>query len=205
MLVPAGKFKFGKPGQMTDEQLPAFYIDKTEVTNKAYKLYARERGIPEPAAADDRPVVNVTVDDARKFCEWAGKRLPTAKEWEKAARGTDGRVFPWGDSPDESRVRQELLPADSLPEGKSPYEALNMAGNVWEFVSDTRFSKAEEVSAFKSRGRQSAKVRWPMVYGGSFQYVDIKNLESWDYAVVPPDHREKDLGFRCAKNPTLTR
>ena len=98
VLVPAGEFRFGEKKEVSS--LPAFYIDKTEVSNAAYGRFcqATKRPVPEDFAAKPRnhPVVMVTIGDAREFAMWAGKRLPTDLEWEKAARGNDGRNYPWG-------------------------------------------------------------------------------------------------------------
>ena len=106
VLVPAGHFLFGK--EKTDAQTAAYYIDKTEVTNQAYAKFAKATGHPLPpdfpSDKPNYPVVNVTIDDAEAFAKWAGERLPSAREWEKAARGTDGRDFPWGNEADPSKA-----------------------------------------------------------------------------------------------------
>ena len=106
VLVPAGHFQFGK--SKTDASTAAYYIDKTEVTNQAYAQFCKETGheLP-PDFPQDKPtfpVVNVTIGDAEAFAKWAGERLPSAREWEKAARGTDGRDFPWGNDADVSHA-----------------------------------------------------------------------------------------------------
>ena len=139
VLVPAGEFGFG--GDKQRISLPAFYIDRTEVPNAEYAKFCRatSRPLPEGFAADrpDYPVVNVTIADARAFAGWAGKRLPNPAEWEKAARGADGRTFPWGNEHDPSRANvgtHELRPVKDFAGGASPFGALQMVGNVWEFV-----------------------------------------------------------------------
>lgn len=151
ILIPAGEFIYGNQARKTT--LPAFYIDETEVTNSAYQKFCDQTGHPYPpkvpwdAQYFDRPqypVVNVSWDDAVAFAQWAGKRLPTELEWEKAARGTDGRLWPWGNTFDPGRANlggeQDgylyTAPVGSFPSGKSPYGVLDMAGNVWEWVAD---------------------------------------------------------------------
>ena len=123
VLVPAGSFLFGEKKEPVS--LPAFYIDKTEVTNAAYADFCRATNRPLPPAFPRKsaglPVVNVSILDAQLFVKWAGKRLPTAREWEKAARGTDGRDFPWGNEADPSKANIDSQ-ADSarnrLPRGR---------------------------------------------------------------------------------------
>jgi serine/threonine-protein kinase len=139
VLVPAGEFQYGKDKEPVS--LQAFYIDRTEVTNAAYAMFCRvtNRHLPD-GFHQDQPgyaVVNVSILDARDFAAWAHKRLPTSREWEKAARGTDGRKFPWGDQPEAGRANlgsRQPAPADAYQNGASPYGALQMAGNVWELV-----------------------------------------------------------------------
>ena len=166
VLVPAGEFRFGQFKQVAS--LPAFYIDKTEVSNAAYARFCKATNRPLPEDFPDKqpsyPVVNVTIRDAREFARWAGKRLPTALEWEKAARGTDGRIFPWGNEKDASRANTktgdatpELKPVDSFPSGASPYGALNMVGNALELVDTPRTAPTDKdlLKAMKSEARRS--------------------------------------------------
>lgn len=151
--VPAGKFLMGSDdeGGMDIERpkhsvhVPAFWIYRTPVTNGQYRRCIAA-GSCEAALSNhpdnDYPAVAVTWHQARNYCEWAGGRLPTEAEWEKAARGADGRRYPWGnaaptcDKANYLDCQTGLRPVGSHPEGASPYGALDMAGNVWEWVED---------------------------------------------------------------------
>jgi formylglycine-generating enzyme required for sulfatase activity len=172
VLVPAGTFPMGVPKGDRDggrDEYPrhevfldAYYIDKFEVTNGQYLEFVRTTGhrTPQhpkdttrslwkdammPESVADRPVINVDWYDADAYCRWAGKRLPTEAEWEKAARGTDDRRFPWGNvEPTHKHLNynqrwqgeKTLMPVGSYEAGRSPYGAYDMAGNVWEWVAD---------------------------------------------------------------------
>jgi formylglycine-generating enzyme required for sulfatase activity len=159
VYVPAGEFLMGSadddPDAADDEKpqhtvyLDAFWIDRTEVTNAQYRQCVEAGGCYEPECWDDddynapdQPVVCVKWHDAQAYAEWVGGRLPTEAEWEKAARGTDGRIYPWGNSaPDCYKANYagcaaHPLSVGSHPDGASPYGALDMAGNVREWVAD---------------------------------------------------------------------
>jgi serine/threonine-protein kinase len=215
VLVRAGQFLYGK--DKVPETLPDFYIDKTEVTNAAYESFCKERKYPQPAGfqADKRdyPVVNVTIADAREFARWAEKRLPTAQEWEKAARGTDGRLFPWGKDRDPSNAnvrdndslgKHEIMQADSFLQGASPYGALNMVGNVWEFVDETAKPVPANVAYFSKRLDPPPRPQelWYQTRGESFE----NNLASegygglWEEWVAPARWKSSIIGFRCVKD-----
>jgi len=142
--------------------LDAFWIDRTEVTNAQYGQCVADGACPEMACPDEttvtgdsQPVVCVNWAGASAYCAWAGARLPSEAEWEKAARGTDSRVYPWGDSLDAGKANYcdsrctydwkdagaddgfaSTAPVGSYPDGASPYGVLDMAGNAWEWVSD---------------------------------------------------------------------
>jgi serine/threonine-protein kinase len=212
VLVPAGPFLSGSEKEKVD--LPAFYIDKTEVTNAAYRRFCTERGrtLPGnfPSGQPDYPVVNVSYFEAHSFAHWAGKRLPTALEWEKAARGPYGRTFPWGDVHDASRanVRDDLqrreprlMPAASMPQGASPYQALNMAGNVWEFVNDPAEPTPAAIQAFAHLldPPPTAEEQWCGIRGSSYD-LPLLDEALWDDNIIPARHRSYNIGFRCAKD-----
>ena len=162
VYLPEGEFLMGSendPAEVDERPqhtvyLDAFWIDQTEVTNAQYEVCvesgtcraATECSLGEPTYADpsktDHPVVCVSWQDAVDYCGWAGKRLPTEAEWEKAARGTDGRIYPWGNEWDPDRATTQergsrgTKPVGSYPTGASPYGALDMVGNAWEWVAD---------------------------------------------------------------------
>ncbi len=157
VLVPAGTFLQGRDNGPPEEapehkvNLGAFYIDQHEVTVGQFELYLKEQeqagrppsSAPRPQAKpgdDDKlPAVNITAREAKAYCEWAGKYLPTEAQWEAAARTTDGRAHPWGADPpkwDRERVPRQIDPVMSFPLDQSPYGAFDLAGNVWEFTKD---------------------------------------------------------------------
>lgn len=163
MYVPAGEFTMGYNNGAPEERpehpvyLDAFWIDRTEVPNAMYAMCVAAGACQNPGSSgrtssQDRPVTYVSWVDAQAYCAWAGARLPTEAEWEKAARGTDGRIYPWGSIMDLTRLFRglstEAAAVESYRAGASPYGALNMAGNVQEFVadwySDTYYSGSPE-------------------------------------------------------------
>jgi len=211
VLVPSGRFLAGEGRTPTD--LRAFYIDRTEVSNRAYAAFcrARERPLPPGFREDqpDLPVVNITFVDAQEFAKWAGKRLPTRLEWEKAARGADGRAYPWGETHDPSRANVADNPAKpqgpvavgGFATGASPYGVLQMAGNVWEFVDELRTPSAGAVEAFRRvlTPPATADEPWYTMCGGSFQEPLVKNV-AWEWAAVPARYRSAAIGLRCVKD-----
>ncbi len=202
--------------------LPAFYIDKTEVSNKSYLEFCRATGRVPPVGLVEQdpslPVVNVTYDDATSFAKWAGKRLPTGLEWERAARGTRGLVYPWG-----NELRYDLMnlpeppntstaglkPADSLPNGASPVGAVNMLGNVWEWTATPVAPdalRAEDLTHLVPGISPPLSIHeaYYQIRGGSYtspiprpQVPDL----IWDSSPMPARVGQPALGFRCAKDP----
>ncbi|MCX6626294.1 MAG: bifunctional serine/threonine-protein kinase/formylglycine-generating enzyme family protein [Candidatus Solibacter sp.] len=205
VLVPAGEFASG--GDKQRISLPAFYIDRTEVPNAEYAKFCRatNRPLPERFSADrpDYPVVNVTIEEARSFAAWAGKRLPKPLEWEKAARGTDGRAYPWGNQQDPTRANvdtHQLRPVDGYPAGASPFGALQMVGNVWEFVDQLRAPSPEALQSFsKLKPPPRADEPWYMIRGQSCG-EPLLDAVIWESAPVPARWKDIYIGFRCVKS-----
>jgi len=221
VLVDQGAALLGEPPRTMN--VDAFYIDRTEVTNRAYLDFCHATEHATPPGADQapagNPVVNVSFDDAKLFAQWAGKRLPTAEEWEKAARGSQGRAFPWGNEwksgianiPQIKSDKGSVMPADALPDGASPYGALNMLGNVWEWV-DKQDVPDNEGFRILSESKLARNLSPPLsraepmyqVRGGSYLYFledSQKRSLMWDALVLPARLAKSDVGFRCARNP----
>jgi formylglycine-generating enzyme required for sulfatase activity len=208
VLVPAGSFPFG--ATKTKQSLPAFYIDRTEVSNGSYLKFCNATGhaIPKGFVANrpELPVVNVTIDDARQFAAWAGKRLPTVQEWEKAARGTDGRIYPWGDQASAARANVEsksLVAVDSFADGTSPYGALQMCGNAWELIDGSITPSPQAVANFERILRRpiAAGEPWVAIRGGSFEQI-ISDAVTYDSASIPAAYSSGSIGFRCVRDAT---
>ena len=181
-LVPAGEFIYGPSEHEQQIVLPAFYMDIYEVTNQAY---AKVRPHQYPEGKDKYPVVGPSWYDAQRYCEAVGKRLPTEQEWEKSARGTDGRRYPWGDLFDPTKANTGkrfggITPVDKFPEGRSPYGVYDLLGNVWEWT------------ASEDGGNK-------VVRGGLWFDSVIGTKASYRNAFPPRKHLDY-LGFRCAKD-----
>jgi eukaryotic-like serine/threonine-protein kinase len=214
VLIPGGPFLSGE--NSTSTNLAPFYIDRTEVTNQAFGQFCRDtqRRCPQDLAGapPENPVANVTITDALEFAKWAGKRLPSMVEWEKAARGTDGRLYPWGNDLNPTRANvsdnvqqrppRSVAPATAFETGQSPSGVLNMAGNVWEFVYDARKPSPSAVNAFRSllSPAVSEDEPWYIMMGGSFDVPLQKNV-TFEWASVPARFKANDIGFRCVKTP----
>jgi eukaryotic-like serine/threonine-protein kinase len=210
VLVSAGPFLAGE--EKRSESLPAFYVDRLEVSNALYARFCGATGHALPAGfppdRPDEPVVNVTVADAQQFAAWAGKRLPTALEWEKAARGTDGRVYPWGSeaNPDRANVSDSksstkgALPVSSLELGASPCRALNMTGNVAEIVGELKTPSAPAVKSFAQllKPAPAATEPWYTIRGGAFDRPLAQGVV-YEWSSIPARFAAPDIGFRCAK------
>jgi serine/threonine-protein kinase len=220
VAVAGGAVQIGSDASDADEyskpahtvSLKAFYIDKTEVTNAQYKEFLDKTGHPAPtdwqggtypAGADQLPVVNVTWNDAAAYAKWAGKRLPTEAEWEAAARGTDGRVFPWGNNWNPSAVNADQKsgapkPVGSFSAGASPCGAEDMIGNVWEWTA-TDYEPYPNSSATWPKD-DTGKERRPIkiIRGGAYNSGSKVNV-TWR-GFQEPDKIGPRLGFRCVKD-----
>jgi len=232
VLVPAGSFPMGVPPGDRDGgrdeyprhmvELDAFYIDAYEVTNARYLNFVKATGhrVPQhptnPArtlwkdgqvssAVAERPAVNVDWHDAHAYCTWAGKRLPTEAEWEKAARGTDDRRFPWGNvEPTAKHLNfnqqwigeKTLMPVGSYEAGKSPYGAYDMAGNVWEWVADWYNDRYYEKSPAKNP--PGPETGTDKVLRSSGWAVETPLVRIFTRVKSAPTIRNESTGFRCA-------
>ncbi|HBP23242.1 MAG TPA: hypothetical protein DEA08_36390 [Planctomycetes bacterium] len=185
VYVPGAKLRVGgADGQ--EESVEGFFIGKFEVTRAQL---AKILGRPEPPAAQaDLPATHVSWDEASRYCRTVGLRLPSEAEWELAARGTDGRTWPWGDeAPDQNHlnaVSGGLSPVGSLPQGASPYGCLDMAGNASEWVQDW----------LRKRDRHVVK-------GGSFKTAKVEFCQPTRRMSFESNRNDRDeLGFRVARS-----
>jgi sulfatase modifying factor 1 len=217
MLIPGGVFSMGRDDGPPEERpvrkvrLDPYYIDQHEVTVKQYKRFLADMDrkgesqytLPEGAAFDnDAPIVGVTAAEARAYAAWAGKRLPTEAQWEFAARTTDGRLHPWGDSPPDwrrPRAPRQIDPVMSFATDLSPYGVFDLAGNAWEWTEDWFDSKLYQQTRGKllvnPTGARRSRDRERTVKGGSKTYD-----ASWRTG-IKEDSRIPYLGFRCVLTP----
>ena len=188
--------------------LNAFEIDRTEVTQGAYTACVQAQACRPPSCAWDcsqthYPAHCIERSDAEAFCSWAGKRLPSEAEWEMAARGTDGRIYPWGNQPpDCTLVNMEGCDghADSVgahPNGASPYGALDMEGNVVEMVSDWYDATYYQGSPSNEPTGPATGTRY-VGRGGGYKSAPVWQRASQRDWYDPPD-QSQSLGFRCAR------
>jgi len=214
--VPAGEFWMGSDeGDAVEKPrrrvyLDAFRIDKFEVTNALYRRFMESTGRAAPSYWNDakwnepqQPVVGVSWNDAEVYCSWAGKRLPTEAEWEKAARGTDGRKYPWGEQWDGTRANSaeskigKTVGVGSNPNGVSPYGAHDLAGNVWEWVADWYDESSYGRAPGKNpKGPDSGQYR--VLRGGSWDN-GLGLLRTSGRGSYSPADRNYYIGFRCAR------
>jgi formylglycine-generating enzyme required for sulfatase activity/protein tyrosine phosphatase (PTP) superfamily phosphohydrolase (DUF442 family) len=194
VAVPGGEFLYGRNNEVRFQ--PGFEIGKYPVTNYQFARFAEETGYqPEggwrrPAEGasqewDMHPAVHVTHADATAFCQWAGGRLPTEPEWEKAARGTDGRHYPWGNEWKPERVNLDLAgthPVDANPDNLSPYGAVGMVGNTYEMTEST------------AQDRPGAM----LTKGGGWHNYSHRHFDALRFTSEPLVVSHGALGFRVA-------
>lgn len=225
VLIPAGDFWMGSDGNdaLADEKprhevwVGTFSIDQFEVTTAQYAMFLATTHRPPPwqwSSVDlvihsDRPVIGVDWHDAAAYCRWAGKRLPSEAEWEKAARGTDERRYPWGNDEPSSMLAhfglgarfsyaQVLLPVDQFERGRSPYGANQMAGNVMEWVED--WYAVDYYSRSPRRDPSGPETgQFKVVRGGSWSDLP-KYMLTYGRFKLPPATRNSYVGFRCARS-----
>jgi len=210
--VPAGEFIMGSDSGETDEKpvhrvyLDEYFIDKYEVTNEQYNQCVSAgscsaNGKFNSFTDPQQPVVGVDWNQADTYCKWAGKRLPTEAEWEKAARGTDGRTYPWGEGIDCSRANYgdckhgKTKPVGSYPSGASPYGAMDMAGNVWEWCADW-YGYYQNSPNRNPTGPGSGQSR--VLRGGSW-IATPDHLRSSDRVLTNPTSWNYFSGLRCVR------
>jgi len=216
LAIPAGEFTMGSDHGV--ERPPhtvfvdAFEIDKLEVTNQEFERFAWETSYVTDAERagetswryyaknkPNHPVVKVGWNDARAYCEWAGKRLPTEAEWEKAARGADARSYPWGNQWDAAKANAKeagnrgTTPVGSFPAGASPYGVLDMAGNVAEWTAD--WFKAYPGGDFYS---PYFGEKFRVIRGGGW-FNDEQSVRTTERSCSGVEAANDDVGFRCVR------
>jgi formylglycine-generating enzyme required for sulfatase activity len=230
VTIPAGAFWLGSdaaapvsavlPSELPQHQLDLaeFRIAQTPVTNAAYAEFVGATGhLPPthwltgqpPARLANHPVTHVDWYDAQAFCQWAGVRLPTEAEWEKAARGdaleeNAVRIYPWGNAPPDQTLlnyrrsgkRTTTTPVDRYPCGASPYGVLDLAGNVWEWVSSA-YAPYPYIAADGREDLQAPQQR--VLRGGSFASPSAAYVRCAMRSLSYPTRRREHIGFRVAK------
>lgn len=218
VTIPAARFTMGDRNGETDEyperavSLDGFSIDRMEVSNRSYALCVRAKACdPAPYANDPKlgleqhPVVGVAWQDARSFCTWVRKRLPTEAEWELAARGRGDQKWPWKGSFDpryantaqQGDLHEATAPVDAYPRGESPYGVLNMAGNAAEWTADfydpTHYGTTRET--LNPKGPAMGRER--VIRGGSYRDPSHLTRVSARRGKLPTES-DNTVGFRCA-------
>jgi formylglycine-generating enzyme required for sulfatase activity len=200
--------------------LPAYYMDKYEVTNADYQAFVRATGRrhppdwlgptrpPGPARG---PVVSVSWDDADAYCRWAGKRLPTEAEWEKAARGFEGRLYPWGNQFELGYAnigggRNGPVAVGSYPKGQTPLGVYDLSGNVWEWTADW-YQPYPGNSTMAPTNPPTRRVLRGSSWSGvghfppaAMEDILAHNARGSFRFATDPENRLNDVGFRCARD-----
>ena len=219
IAIPAGEFTMGSANEV--ERPPhavfvdAFEIDQFEVTNEGFEKFVAETGHVTDAEqagetswryyAKDKPrhpVVRVSWNDANAFCKWVEKRLPTEAEWEKAARGTDARVYPWGNNWDVDKANTKdagyrgTIIVGSFPAGASPYGVMDMAGNVAEWTSDW-FKPYPGYPGGDSEAQYFGE-KYRVIRGGGW-FSDQNLVRTTERSASSVTLANDDVGFRCVR------
>ena len=200
VYVPAGEFimgsKYGDPDERPQQiaSTKAFFIDKYEVSYAEFAKFDPDFIIPE---GKENNAVIVTWSQANAYAKWAGKRLPTEKEWEKAARGIDGRIFPWGNTYDNTYVvwDQKTSRGGSIAKPESPYGCFDMAGSVWEWTADWYKPYPGNDTPMEQYGETYKVMRG----GSNFNNYSFIRC-SHRYYLLPEDIRAYPVGIRCVKD-----
>ena len=236
VFVPSGKFIMGsdltdkekkasefgsiKPWYLDEHPkqkvaVSDFYMDRYEVTQAEYQQFVQATSHPPPPGWENgvipegrehHPVTTVTWHDANNYCRWLGKRLPTEAEWEKSARGGDGRDFPWGNVFDPKKVNsgyaevKDSAPVGSFEDGKSPYGIYDLSGNVWEWTEDW-YHAYPNATYQDPRYGEKQKVLRGGGWGGIGHYALEMYYRSAYRFFADPGMAFNDVGFRCAKTP----
>lgn len=205
ILIPAGYFVLGTDSQDSDEgpaqrvYLPAYFIGRTEVTNGEYRQFNPTHTFP--PGEEDYPVHNITWTEAAAYARWAGKRLPTEPEWEKAARGTDGKRYPWGDErqPTQGNTRAAGLgrtaPVGSFPGDVSPFGLVDTVGNVAEWT-DSWYTPYPGGSSGNPDFGETFRVIRGTSWEGDFDCDGRTAFRNF----APRDFKHPTIGFRLAQN-----
>jgi len=216
--VPAGSFTMGSDDWWPKTQpehkrfVRGFYIDKYEVTVERYAAFVKATGHSAPpnwpggqipAGKAGHPVTYVSWSDADAFCRWEGKHLPYEDQWEKAARGTDKRAFPWGDRFSRKKANTPQLgfgntmKVGSFPEGVSPYGVYDMAGNVWEWVDNWFKPYPGNKHPDENYGERFKVLRGGSWYDCTYYKCGI-SAPSYNRIFFNPETKNNNFGFRCA-------
>lgn len=222
VYVPAGEFTMGSTDRENQKPvhpvyLDGFWIDKFEVTNAQYATclnagackalwsngsFTRGSGYFGVPLFNNYPVLFVGWDGANAYCAWAGKRLPTEAEWEKAARGTDRRTWPWGNTFDWTLLNsaeggpRDTMAVGSFPSSASPYGAMDMAGNVWEWTADW-YDGSYYANSPRNNPKGPGSGKFHVMRGGSWTSTAIQTRTTFRFGDDPG--RIDDYGFRCAQ------
>jgi serine/threonine-protein kinase len=233
VYVAGGELRLGRDNGEENERpshlvtVKPFFIDQTEVTNEQYQKFIEATGHAPPPAwqgprfpegAEKLPVTDVTWEDAQAYAQWAGKRLPTEEEWEFAARGAEGRLYPWGQETrtdvanvsESQNDKRSLTPVGQYPLGASPFGALDMAGNAWEWTA----SEYKPYPGGNPPAPPEGYLNLKILRGGSYASLAKQTTATlrqawpatrndWPDSTQMPDRRIIDytrIGFRCAKD-----